>query len=81
MEKITQKDIVELKVKVANLADEVDEKVAAIGIKFLANKGTEEPPLDLNDLTDELRHLDFRLEASLNYIRSLCDFTAKEKEK
>ena len=81
MEKITQKDIVELKTKVANLADEVDEKVAAIGIKFLANKGAEEPPLDLSDLTDEFGHLKYRLEASLNYIRSLCDFTSSEKEK
>ena len=81
MEKITQKDVDELRTKAYQFADEVDEKVAAIGLKFLAKKGAEEPPLDLSDLTDELGHLKYRLEASLNYIRCLYDFTAKEKEK
>ena len=81
MERITQKDVDELKAKASNLADEVDEKVAAIGLEFLANRGSEEPPLDLCDMTDELSHLRSRIVASLDYIDRLCEFTAKEEKK
>ena len=81
MERITQKDVDELKAKASNLADEVDEKVAAIGLEFLANRGSEEPPLDLCDMTDELSHLRYRIVASLDYIDRLCEFTAKEEKK
>ena len=81
MERITQKDVDELKAKASNLADEVDEKVAAIGLEFLANRGSEEPPLDLCDMTDELSHLRYRFVASLDYIDRLCEFTAKEEKK
>ena len=81
MEKITQKEVDELKAKACDLAEEIDKKVAAIGLEFLANKGAEEPPLYLCDMTDELSHLRYRIEASIDYIDKLCEFTAKENEK
>ena len=80
METITQDEIDAFTESVKKLYGELEKKVARIGNTILAAKGSEELPIDIGNLSDELASLSYKCDKGVAYIASLCNFAQKSEE-
>ena len=80
METITQVEIDAFAESVKKLIGELERNVARIGNTILASKGSEELPIDIGDLMDELSSLSFKCDKGVGYLGSLSEFALKSRE-
>lgn len=79
METITQDEVDAFAKSVKKLFGELEKNVARIGNTILSAKGSEELPIYIGDLTDELSSLSYKCARGVGYLGSLCDFALKPK--